>query len=182
MEGTIGYITPVAFNFAPKSWAFCNGQIINITSNTALFSILGTTYGGNGTTTFALPDLQGRVPVGAGNGPGLSPYTLGQKGGSNTATMTLNNMPAHVHSVLVQAHIPVNEDAAGLDTPTDAFPAIGPTLYASSPSAGATLAANAMTANFTLGTAGSGQPFNTTQPYLALNYCVCLYGVFPARN
>src|SRR4051812_29571089 len=112
MEGVIGYTTLFAGNFAPKNWAFCAGQIINIASNTALFSILGTTYGGNGTTTFALPDLRGRTIVGQGTGPGLSSYVLGQAGGTENDTLDISQMPAHVHPVAVVAANPATDTPA----------------------------------------------------------------------
>src|SRR5688500_15190919 len=98
MEGTIGEIRLFAGNFAPRSWAFCSGQILSIAQNTALFSILGTTYGGNGQTTFALPDLRGRVPLSPGQGPGLPNYTLGQMSGETTHTLTQSEMPTHNHT------------------------------------------------------------------------------------
>src|SRR5688500_3214635 len=112
MEGVIGYTTMFAGNFEPKNWAFCQGQIMSIASNTALFSILGTVYGGNGTTTFGLPDLRGRRVIGAGQGNGLSPYSLGETGGSANATLTQAQMPAHVHPISVVANLHCFEDSA----------------------------------------------------------------------
>jgi len=100
----IGMIVMFGGNFAPRSWAFCSGQILPIAQNTALFSILGTTYGGNGQTTFALPDLRSRVPIHPGQGPGLSPYSLGQQGGVETVTLTTNQMPAHNHSLVANEY------------------------------------------------------------------------------
>ena len=102
-EPFLGQIMLVGFNFAPVGWALCNGQILSITQNTALFSLLGTTYGGNGTTTFALPDLRGRAAVGFGQGPGLSNYDLGQSTGTETVTLTVGQMPAHNHMVAANA-------------------------------------------------------------------------------
>src|SRR4051812_113885 len=99
----LGEIRMVGFNFAPRGWALCNGQILSIAQNTALFSILGTTYGGNGQTTFALPDLRGRVPVSAGQGPGLSSYDLGQVTGSENVTLTVQQLPAHSHNIAADA-------------------------------------------------------------------------------
>src|SRR5215475_4971153 len=98
-EPFLGQIMLVPYNFAPRGWAFCNGQLLSISQNTALFSLLGTTYGGNGQTTFALPDLRGRVPLSSGQGPGLSNYNLGQSGGQETVTLTGNQMPAHQHAI-----------------------------------------------------------------------------------
>lgn len=181
MEGVIGYTTLFAGNFAPKSWAFCQGQIINIASNTALFSILGTTYGGNGTTTFALPNLQGRTIVGTGTGPGLSTYTLGQVGGTETKTLNINQMPAHVHPVSITAHYPANDADANLNTPVSnvyARDTNGTSPYTSTPSVnGATYQASIQMTNM-----GGNQPIQTLRPLLGLNYIICQYGVFPARN
>src|SRR5437879_11862971 len=106
----LGSIIMFAGNFAPRGWALCNGQILPIAQNTALFSILGTTYGGNGQTTFALPDLRGRVPVGSGQGPGLSNYDLGQQGGSESETLTVNQMPEHTHAITGEVYITVNKN------------------------------------------------------------------------
>lgn len=178
MEGVIGYVTMFAGNFAPKSWAFCQGQIIAISSNTALFSILGTTYGGNGTTTFALPDCQGRYVVGAGSGPGLSPYALGQKGGSENITLSVNQMPAHVHALAITATPKGYNDAGSLESPDAANYALNGSGYA--PAGG-----NAMksyTAQVQMSNTGADYPFEILSPFMGLNYIICQYGVFPARN
>ncbi len=181
MEGTIGFVTPFAGNFAPKNWGYCNGQIININSNTALFSILGTTYGGNGTTTFALPNLQGRAAIGAGQGPGLPNYTLGQVGGAETVTLTVNEMPAHAHMVSIQAQIPCNAETANADNPSGAYPAPTPgNAYSSVSNATANPGALAVTGS--LLNAGSGYPFSIIQPLQTVNFVICMYGIFPARN
>ena len=166
----IGQITLFAGNFAPRGWAFCNGQILSIAQNTALFSILGTTYGGNGQTTFALPDLRGRVPMHPGQGPGLSSRTLGEVGGTETTTLNVSQLPAHTHPVAPQA----NDGAQTTNRPGGAYPARGG-AYAGSPGAtpmGATPS----------GPAGSSQPHNNVQPYLGLNYIIALEGIFPSRN
>ncbi len=181
MEGVIGFTTGFAGNFAPKNWAFCQGQTINIASNTALFSILGTTYGGNGTTTFALPDLQGRAVVGVGTGPGLSNYALGQKGGAVSATLTTPQMPAHIHPVNVVL-TPNASDSGSNPTPGGgvfASPSDGNPAFASAPSGVFT---QPFQGNLTTSSVGSGLPFSTQHPVLALNYIVCMYGVYPARN
>lgn len=174
------YISAMAifgFNFPPKNWAYCNGQIISIASNTALFSLLGTTFGGNGQTTFALPNLQSRVPIGMGQGPGLSPYSLGQNGGEANSTIVASQLPAHSHP------FNVNNSTANLATP-NTNSAIGlatdingdaQTLYSTSVP-NIALSANAV------GLAGGGQAHNNQQPYLGLNISICLFGVFPARN
>lgn len=178
MEGVIGYVTMFAGNFAPKSWAFCQGQIIQISSNTALFSILGTTYGGNGTTTFALPDCQGRQVVGAGNGPGLSPYALGQKGGTETITLTPNQMPAHTHALSITATPRGLDDAGNNESPENANYALSGTGYATT---GGT-AMKPYSAAVQMTNTGSDYPYEILPPYMALNYIICQYGVFPQRN
>jgi microcystin-dependent protein len=168
-EPFLGQIYLVPYNFAPRGFAFCAGQILPIAQNTALFSLLGTTYGGNGQTTFALPDLRGRVPVGTGQGPGLSNIDLGQVGGSETATLTQNQLPAHNH--LASA-----TQATGTSTrPSSQFPAAGQAIYGA-PSDGTTLNP-AFIQN-----AGGSQPFSIRSPYLGLNYVIALQGIFPSRN
>ncbi len=161
------------FNFAPRGWAFCDGQLLPISQNTALFSLLGTTYGGNGTSTFALPDLQGRAAMHPGQGPGLSPRDLGETGGSETETLLASQMPNHGHSLM---SLPVPGDSP---TPTGGSLArtIGATPYA--PSAGAPLVALSPNA---LAAVGGNQPHNNMQPYLTLNFCIALQGVYPPRT
>ncbi len=168
----IGSIVLFAGNFAPKNWAFCNGQILSIQSNTALFSILGTTYGGNGVQTFALPDLRGRVPVSSGQAPGLSAYTLGEQGGSEAYTLLQTNMPQHNHllngtNATNGAEAPGPNHVLGL-SPMDK-------MYAAA-------APNTSLSTSSIGMAGGSQPFPLMQPYLALNYIIALYGIFPTRN
>ena len=168
----IGDIKMFAGNFAPKNWAFCNGQIIAISSNTALFSILGTTYGGNGTTNFALPNLQGRIPVGTGNGPGLTPQVLGEVSGTEATTLTVANLPLHNH--------PLSAKAGGGNQggPSGHFLAASDQRNSQYTSAAAdtTLAATA------IGNAGSNIPHSNMQPSLGMNFVICLHGIFPARN
>ena len=179
MEGVIGTILMFAGNFAPKSWAFCNGALINISTNTALFSILGTTYGGNGTTNFALPDLQGRVAVGAGQGPGLSDYSLGQMGGAETEVLSTSSMPAHNH-MAGPITIPVatiNASTADAANNILATPG-GATIYAA-PAQGD---ANYGGFSVQVQPAGGTQPFSIIQPYESVYFVICAYGIFPARN
>ena len=170
-EPFLGQISIYGFNFAPRGWAMCNGQILPIAQNTALFSLLGTTYGGNGQTTFALPDLRSRVPIHVGQGPGLSSYSLGQAAGTETDTLTINQMPQHNHLV----------NASGEDgdssKPAGRFPAVMTqgSGYLSA-SDGSTMAATV------IGLTGGGQPFPILQPYLTLNFCIALEGIFPSRN
>lgn len=177
-DPTIGEISMFAGNFAPKGWAFCDGQLLSIAQNTALFSILGTTYGGNGQTTFALPDLRGRVPlhVGASTGPGLSSYSLGQSSGAERITLSVAHIPSHTH--LVNAH----KATGGAADPTNALlakygttiPPDGP--YVSGQSPDTTLD------NRTIGNTGGSQPFDIRQPSLGINFIIALQGIFPSRS
>lgn len=181
MEGVIGYVTMFAGNFAPKNWAFCQGQIINIASNTALFSILGTVYGGNGTTTFGLPNLAGRVIVGVGQGPGLSQYSLGQVGGVETTTLNVTQMPAHVHPVAVTAANPATDSDSSTATATTAVYARdsnGISPYVSSPSVNMA----PLQGNLTMTSTGSNTPYSNLRPVIGMNQIICMYGVYPARN
>ena len=160
------------FNFAPRGWAFCNGQLLPLAQNTALFSLLGTTYGGDGRTTFALPNLQGAAPMHRGQGPGLSFHDLGEIGGSETVTLLESEIPSHRHVV------------RGSPDPGDLF-APGPTTsLAVSTGAAAyqTSTANpAQMATQSVSTAGSGLPHNNLMPYLTVSFCIALQGVFPPR-
>lgn len=182
MEGTIGEIRMFAGNFAPKNWAFCQGQIMPIAQNTALFSILGTTYGGNGQTTFSLPDLRGRVPVGPGQGPGLSPYQLGEVSGSENTTLLVTNMPAHAHTFNATAGMACHTGAGNADSPATNIPAgsASDENYSAASSADAAMAPISISGN--TGPAGSSVPFSNVQPYLGMNYIICLFGIFPSRN
>ena len=178
MEGVIGYTTLFAGNFAPKNWAFCYGQILSIQSNTALFSILGTTYGGNGQTTFGLPDLRGRMVVGAGQGPGLSPYNLGDVSGSESHSLLFNEMPAHVHPV-AGTFVPQAATTASQPEPTAGVAANTTDSFYSQTNDSQMAPFNATIA---LGPVGNSIPFNLVQPYISINYIICMQGVYPARN
>jgi microcystin-dependent protein len=180
MEGTIGEIRMFAGNFAPKNWALCQNQTIAIASNSALFSILGTTYGGNGTTTFALPDFRGRTAVGTGNGPGLSPYSLGQMGGTENTTLLVTNMPSHNHAVTGTVTVKATGDGVTETEPTGRNFGAGNT-YTTNTDIGDMAAGNT---DVKLNTApvGSNAPVGILQPYLAMNYIVCMYGIYPSRN
>jgi microcystin-dependent protein len=162
------------FNFAPKGWAFCNGQILPISQNTALFSLLGTTYGGDGKSTFALPNLEGSAPLHPGQGAGLSLYDLGQTGGSDTVTLLQSEMPSHPHTLMASATNsskpnPIDNSLTRISA--NATPFFAP--------AGAPLVNFADKA---LAPAGGDQPHNNLQPYLTLNFCIALQGVFPPRT
>lgn len=153
----LGEILMVGFNFAPRGWALCDGQLLPIAQNTALFSLLGTIYGGDGRTTFALPDLRGRTAFHPGSGPGLDPLSLGQKGGSNTNTITANQLPPHTHTI-PQVQVRGNgSEAVGLATGGDR----GTVATAST---------------------GGGQTMNNMPPYTAINHVIALVGLFPSRN
>ncbi|MDQ3927758.1 MAG: tail fiber protein [Chloroflexota bacterium] len=167
----MGEIALFPYNFAPLGWALCNGQLLSISTNTALFSLLGTTYGGNGQTTFALPDLRGRVPMSSGQGPGLSNYQLGQTGGSESVTLIQSQMPAHTHSVSAATGAGTS---ASPDGKVWAASSARDNLYAVTPNT--TMAAQAV------GAAGGNQPHDNTQPYLTLNYCIALEGIYPSRS
>jgi microcystin-dependent protein len=185
----LGEIKIFGFNFPPRNWAFCNGQLISIQQNTALFSLLGTFYGGNGVTTYALPNLQGRAPVGVGQGAGLSAYDLGQETGSGTATLLPAQMPSHTHAFdanNLKGTLRCRDERGNQRSPAGHVLA-RESSGVTAPFAGGTLAASmapaavALTGAPALMAAGGSQPHNNMQPYLALNYCIALSGVFPAR-
>ena len=179
MESFIGSIILFAGTFAPRGWAFCNGQLLSIAQNTALFSILGTTYGGNGQTTFALPNLQGRVAIHPGQSPGTSNYTLGESAGTENVTLTTNQMPIHTHA----AQVTINASSR-LETDNPAGAVLGNTggtsIYASAPDGATTM--NAGMASSSIGPTGGSQPFSVVQPFQCVNYIICLEGIFPSRN
>ena len=161
------------FNFAPKGWAFCNGQILPISQNTALFSLLGTTYGGNGQSTFALPDMQGNAPMHPGQGPGLSLHDLGEASGSETVTLLTSEMPAHPHTLRGDANVAESPDPAANSL------ARATSVNAYQTTSNANLVGVALEA---LAPAGGAQPHNNMQPYLTLNFNIALQGVFPPRT
>ena len=176
----LGDIEAFSFNFAPKGWAICAGQLLPINQNQALFSLLGTTFGGDGRTTFALPDLRGRIANGAGQGQGLAPYALGQTGGQESHTLTLNEMPAGGHTHAIAA---VNNGATGgTNVPGPAVTlASGYSSQTGSPTVNIYGPAPPTIAMGALAPTG-GQAHENRMPFLALNYCIALQGVFPSRN
>jgi microcystin-dependent protein len=179
MEGTIAEIRLFAGTFAPRSWLFCNGQTMSIAQNTAMFSLLGTTYGGNGQTTFGIPDFRGRVAVGTGTGPGLPSISLGQIAGTPTVTLLSTNMPAHNHTITGNLTPKAASDGALVNDPTGRN--IGPgSFYSGSPEL-ANMAPIAAT-GLTVSVAGGSQPFSIMPPYLGMNYIICQIGIFPSRN
>lgn len=170
----IGEIKMVGFSFAPYGWAFCNGQILSIQQNSALFALLGTTYGGDGKTTFGLPNLQGHVPIGFGAGPGLTPRTLGETDGSAAVTLNTSQMPLHSHTPLGTT----GNDAASPEGHTWGTLAGGrtppPAYQSGTPNVSMHPAA--------LASAGNNIPHNNLQPYLAVNFVIALQGIFPSRS
>lgn len=162
-----------SFNFAPRGWAFCDGQLLPLSQNTALFSLLGTVYGGNGVSNFALPNLQGNVPMHPGQGPGLSLHDLGETGGSETVSLLESEMPSHAHPVLASAllgdvQLPTAATALSRSAQGSAYQTSTDNLVAMAPEV--------------LPPAGGDQPHNNLMPYLTLNFCIALQGVFPPRT
>jgi len=187
MDAYLATILLWAANFNPRGWAFCNGQLLAISQNTALFSLLGTTFGGDGITTFALPDFRGRVPVGVGQGPGLSPYELGQVGGTESVIMTINQMPQHAHSVTVtisasNAQASDSVPTATVNTLAAPYDAANFNAIAGYNNQTPNTALNIGTNSNTTGVAGGSQPMSIMQSYLGINYIIALTGIFPPRD
>jgi microcystin-dependent protein len=174
----LGQIMLIPYNFAPYEWAYCDGSLLSISQNTALFSLLGTFYGGNGASTFALPNLQGCVVVGQGQGTGLSPYVVGETGGSSLITLLQNNLPSHNHTIPASA-------TAGHGSVPGTTVALGsggrgsPPLYAT-PSANG--ASEVTMSGAECGSIGGSQPHNNLMPYLVLSYVIAMAGIFPTRS
>jgi microcystin-dependent protein len=170
----IGEIRQVGFNFAPQGWALCNGQLMPIAQNTALFSLLGTNFGGNGTTTFGLPNLQGLVALGMGQGPGLSPYSIGNTVGAASITLNVPQLGPHNHPALAES----GRAGATLGTPVGnawGKSGVGDTPYS-------TAAHNVTMSQNSTASAGGGAPHNNLMPYLTVNFVIALVGIFPARS
>lgn len=178
MTPFLGQIIMFGGTFAPRGWALCDGQLLPISGNSALFSILGTTYGGDGRTTFALPDLRGRVAMHAGNGPGLSPRRLGEKSGSETNTLNTAQMPSHNHAATGTVNLGTAANAA---SGSGAFLPISTGANFYSDTAG-TADLNAGAVSVTVGNNGSNSPVNNMQPFQVVNYIIAMQGVFPSRN
>lgn len=174
MEGTIGEIRLFAGNFAPVGWAFCQGQLVSISSNAALFSILGTGYGGDGVTYFALPDLRGRIPVGVGLGAGLSNVVLGQQMGEESVTLGMANLPQHSHAT-TQVALKCTTLPGDKSSPEGNVPAVIPGVdaYSSIPTG------NMMAMGGVSGAAGGGSSHENRPPMLAMNYIICVSGIYP---
>jgi microcystin-dependent protein len=169
MDPFVAEIRIFPFNFAPRGWSFCNGQLLPISQNTALFSLLGTTFGGNGTTNFGLPNLQGSAPMFYGQGPGLSLYDLGQQGGSETVTLLQSQMPSHSHQL---KNTPEDGD---LTNPA------GASIAKASSAVYSTAAVNTTMLPTALSNAGGGLPHNNMMPYLTYNFNIAMQGVYPPR-
>ncbi len=171
MDPFVAEIRIFPFNFAPKGWAWCDGQLLPLSQNTALFSLLGTTYGGNGKSNFALPDLQGRAPMHPGQGPGLSLHDLGETGGSETVSLLESEIPSHRHNVVASQSDATDQTPAG-------------ELLAAGVGIGQYAAPGALTqlSDNALAPAGGDQPHNNLQPYLTFYFCIALQGVFPPRT
>ncbi len=173
MQGTLAEVRAFAGNFAPRNWAFCEGQLLSISANQALFSLLGTMYGGDGRTTFGLPDLRSRIAIGAGQGPGLSDYDIGTKGGTQTVTLTVSHMPTHNHMAYV------TNDPGTLPAPGGhilASEAVGATALYSDQNPNTQLSPHA------IGNTGGSLSHENRQPYIAMHYIICIAGLFPSRS
>ena len=171
MDAFVAEIRILPYNFAPRGWAWCDGQLMPLAQNTALFSLLGTTYGGDGVSTFALPDLRARVPMHPGQGPGLSPHDLGEQGGSDTVALSESEVAAHTHALAAS----ISDGDLTIPAPQRVLAkSVGQNLYASA--AGLTPMAPGA-----LSSIGGGAPHNNLQPYLTVNFCICLEGEFPTR-
>ncbi|MFT3827588.1 MAG: tail fiber protein [Chitinophagaceae bacterium] len=181
-QSYIGLIGIFAGNFAPVGWLMCDGSLLAISEYDVLFNLIGTTYGGDGQTTFALPDLRGRVAIHQGQGPGLSPYVIGQRAGTESITFITNQIPVHSHAFVGIAGNPgASANAGTTDTPTGAVPAMisGSTFY-NSGNTGTTLGTSSLTVNTP--PAGGSQPVEIMSPFLTMNYVICVAGIYPTQN
>jgi len=186
MDAFMAMIAMYGFNWAPKGWALCNGQLLPISQYSAVFSLIGTTYGGNGQTNFALPDLRGRVPVHQGAGPGLTPRNIGDMSGTESNSLTIPQMPAHTHAATVTAQLCAESTAADKRNPLGAMlatpPASAPIFADPVPADNKVMASDSIQATATIQMAGGSQPVNNMQPFAAVSFCICLEGIFPSRN
>lgn len=181
-EPFTGEVKILGFNWAPAGYMLCQGQSLSIANYQALFSLIGTTYGGDGVNTFSLPDLQGRIPVGQGHGAGLPSYTIGEASGSVNVTLITSNLPAHIHPATgITVNIPVATTGADTDSPATAFLCnTGVEKYSSVSTAGQNYGTTSVGGN--TGIMGSGLPFSVANPYLVLNYSIAVEGIYPSRN
>lgn len=186
-EPFIGQIMPVGFNFAPRGWALCDGQLLAIAQNTALFSLLGTIYGGDGRTTFALPDLRGRVPLHFGTGPGLSPYSIGQRAGAETHILQTNEIPSHTHTASALADVRCQTQVASthVNNPDGAVWATDAGTQSatySTAAPNASMRGGAVEVQVTVNNTGANREHNNIQPFLVINWCIAVQGIFPSRS
>jgi microcystin-dependent protein len=186
-EPFVGEIRMVGFNFAPRGWAFCEGQLMPIAQNSALFSLLGTTYGGDGRNTFALPDLRGRSPVGMGNGPGLTAVNIGEKAGAEAVTLTVPQLPTHTPVVTVAVAIPASSAGTTVTAAPSDTAVLGPVAAAGRPGTLYTTDAADTTlkpfnATATVAPIGGSLPVEIRDPYMGTNFIIALQGLFPSRN
>lgn len=197
MDGTMATVMIFAGNFAPRNWEFCQGQLISIAQNSALFALIGTIYGGDGRTTFQLPDLRGRVPIGAGQGNGLSDYRLGARGGQESVALTINEMPSHNHSAQLTETAPAiisgkiatgntGRGSSSSNSPDGNYISEIPSGFRTGEGTGSL---NGLTVNLTqpqytatIGNTGGNQAHENRQPWLAMNYVICTQGMFPSRS
>lgn len=178
-EPFVGEVRCFGFNFAPRGWAFCDGQILPISQNDALFAIIGTIYGGNGTTDFALPNLQGRVPMHWGTSPGFNTI-IGEVQGQSTVTLTTNQIPQHQHNVIAATIMQGGTDEKIASPTNTSF--LGPSANADGAYITTPTNVTAAFSNKAVSANGDSQPHNNLQPYLVLNFCIALFGIFPSRN
>ena len=184
MDGYIAEIRMFAGNFEPMNWLFCAGQTLAIQNYTALYALIGTIYGGNGTTNFMLPDLRGRVPVGTGTGHNLPAVSLGESSGATSVTLTQNQLPTHTHTATATVTPKASTDKLSLvSDPTNNF--LGQTtstnpIYVASPAT--TVQMGSSPVNIQIADAGNGLPFSIMQPYIGMNYIICINGIFPSRS
>jgi microcystin-dependent protein len=171
----LGEIRWVAFNYAPPGWAFCDGRLLSISNNQALFALLGTTFGGNGTTDFALPDLQGRVQIGQGSGPGLTPRQMGDQGGEEAVSLTVDQMPAHSHQALASSYTATSDAPAGRVLANVSANGPDPKIYSSG-------TANVALGSSAIGETGGGKPQDNMPPFVTLNCIIAVNGIFPPRQ
>ncbi len=174
MEGTLATIMMFAGNFAPRGWNYCDGSLQSIAEYNALYALIGTTYGGDGQVTFAMPDLRSRVPIGTGQGPGLNNIALGEMAGYENVTLVTSNLPSHDHQV--QVTVGATSGSQNSSAPTGVLATVGLALYADPTTVSGHLAG--VNANL-VGPAGASAPVNLVQPYLAINYVICMEGIFP---
>ena len=182
MEGMLAEVRMFAGNFAPRAWAYCHGQLLAISSNSALFSLLGCTYGGDCRTTFALPDCRGRAVIGAGTGPGLTPRTLGQRGGQQYVTLTTSQIPPHSHTTGA-ARLHGSSAAVNTNSPVDEFPGVATSnLYAVDAGSADFLMSNKSVTGNSGNNSSANLSHSNLQPFLGMHFIICTSGIFPSRN